>query len=122
MKKWILFLILSVAASQIFAAETMRTKAQSLTLPTVQYRDATVQSILVDIQKQSVELDAEGIGINFVLTIGPDLLNRTLTMTLAKPTVERVLKFIASTAPIYFQYEDAAIVVRINTNTTEAAD
>ncbi len=122
MKKWILFLSLWVAVSQVFAAETMRTKAESLTLPTVQYRDATVQSILEDLQKQSVELDAEGIGINFVLTIGPDLLNRKLTMTLAKPTVERVLKFIASTAPIYFQYEDAAIVVRINTNTTEAAE
>ena len=122
MKKWILFLSLWVAVSQVFAAETMRTKAESLTQPTVQYRDATVQSILEDIQKQSVELDAEGIGINFVLTIGPDLLNRKLTMTLAKPTVERVLKFISSTAPLYFQYEDAAIVVRINTNTTEAAE
>ncbi len=122
MKKLILSLILLVAASQVLAGETMLSKARNLTLPTFQYRDATVQTILEDIQKQSVELDSEGVGINFVLTIDDALLNRTLTMTLAHPTIERALKFIASTAPITFQYDAAAIVVRENTNTTEAAE
>ena len=112
MKRIVFALFLFIFAANAFALETMLSKARSITLPTLEYREATVGAILEDIRSKSVELDSEGLGINLVITLDEAVLNKQLTMTLNSPTIERALKLIAATAPIYFQYEPGAILVK----------
>ena len=120
MKRALLALVLLIAATtNALGLETMRSKARNITLPVFQYRDATVRDILADIQKQSMELDAEGDGINFVITLDDAILDRKLTMTVSAPTIEHALDLIAATAPIYFQYDPGAIVVQKSERTTD---
>ena len=112
MKRMVLAIILLLAAANAHALETMLSKARSLTLPTLQYRETSVRAILEDIQRTSAELDAEGIGVNFVIVLDDALLNQQLTMTLNGPTIERALKLLAAIAPVYFQYEPGTILVK----------
>mgnify|MGYP003606967568 CR=1 FL=1 len=122
MKRIVLVAVLLIAAANAYALETMLSKARDITLPSLQYREATIGAILEDIRTKSVELDAEGLGINFVITLDNDLLNKQLTMTLNNPTIERALKLIAAVAPVYFQYEPSAVLVKnlsVNADTTE---
>ena len=112
MKRIVIALSFLLFAVNAFALETMLSKARSITLPSLEYREATVSAILEDIRSKSVELDSEGLGINLVITLDEAVLNKQLTMTLNSPTIERALKLIAATAPIYFQYEPGAILVK----------
>ena len=119
MKRTILALLLLLVSATAYATETMLSKARNITLPTLQYRAATIGAILEDIRQKSVELDPERLGINFVITLDDDLLNQTFTMTLNNPTIERALKLLAAVAPLYFQYEPGAIVVKRLSKSTD---
>lgn len=119
MKLSILALSLLLFAGNAFALESMLSKARSITLPNLEYRAATVAAILEDIRSKSVDLDPEGLGINFVITLDDTLLNKQLTMTLNAPTIERALKLVAATAPIYFQYEPGAVLVKKLSETSD---
>ena len=112
MKRIFLVVILLFAAVNVYALETMLSKARNITLPVLQYREATIGAILEDIQNKSIGLDPEGLGINFVITLDESLLNKQLTMTIGNPTIERALKLLAASAPIYFQYQPGAVLVK----------
>ena len=119
MRKTTLALMLLIAINSAMGLDTMLSKARSITLPTLQYREVTVREILADIQKRGVELDPEGIGINFVIKLDDALLERKLTMTVHTPTLERALSLLAATAALYIQYDPGAIVVQKSERTTD---
>lgn len=108
-------------AQQAAATETMLSKARSISLPTLQYRDVALKEILDDIQKKSVECDPEGIGVNIIVKLDATLLGKKFTMTINAPSVERALSLLAATAALYVQYESAATVVQKSERIAEEA-
>lgn len=98
-------------AGTCLADETMLSKARNLHFDNLEYRDVSIRDILADLQKRSLELDADSAGVNFLILLAEDDLNRTLTMSLNKPSLERVLNLIATTAGLIVQYD--ARVIRI---------
>ena len=118
MKILILVLTAVLLASSAMAAETMLSKARSLTLPTLQYRDVPLKDILADIQVKSRSIDPEGTGVNFLVKLDDSMANRKLTMTVNTPTIERALKLLAATAALYIQYNPDVIVIQASERVT----
>jgi hypothetical protein len=109
--KRVLALLFGLIAVTVLATDTMLSKARNIKLPILQYRDVALKEILNDIQKKSIELDPEGIGVNFLIRLDEAELDRKLTMTVNIPTIERALNLLAATAVLYIRYEPNAIVV-----------
>ena len=112
MKKYLLALAVVILAIQAHAVEFALSKARDITLPALQYREATLRSILDDIQKKSVEADPEKLGVNFVVKLDDTTLDKKLTMTLNSATIERSLNVLAATVSLYIQYDPGAIVIQ----------
>ena len=93
------------------AAGAELSKARTITLPTLDYREATIREILSDIAAKSKTADPQGAGVNVVINLDPTLAGRKLTMRLHKVTVEKAFTLLASVAGLYIRYEPNAVVV-----------
>lgn len=119
MMRHILAVAIGLIALSATATDTMLSKARNITLPTLQYRDVALGEIIQDIQKKCAELDPERTGVNFLIKLDDKELQRTLTMTVNSPTVERALSLLAATAALYIRYEPSAITVEKSERVTE---
>lgn len=99
------------------AQEAMLYKARSILLPTLEYRSITVREIIADIEQKSIDLDPEGVGINFLLLLDDEVAEHRLTMTLREPTIAKALAVIAATVGLDIHYEPRIVRIQSRRDT-----
>ncbi len=111
MKLTLMILAMMMLAMSLRAGETMQARASRFLLPSLVYRDMPLSDIVDDVVAKSKKIDPEGIGVNVVLKVDDATANRKLTMSVGRPTVERILNLIASTAVLQIRYDPDAVVL-----------
>ena len=109
-------------AVQAQALDSALSKARALTLPTLQYRDASLDSILDDIQKKSREVDPEMWGVHFVIIMGDAALNKKITITLDSATIEQSLNALAAPASFDIKYDPEVIIINSSEPITDESE
>ena len=122
MKMYLLAFMITIVAVHAQALNSALSKARALTLPTLQYRDASLGSILDDIQKNSREVDPETWGVHFVVIMGDAALNKKITITLNSATIEHSLNVLAAPASLDIKYDPEVIIINSSEPITDESE
>jgi hypothetical protein len=83
-----------------------------LVVPKVDFRDATLSSVLDFLKQKGDQLSQGSVAINFVLGIDEATQNTKITLTLNNAPFSEILRYIGELAGVQFVYEPYAIVVK----------
>jgi beta-lactamase regulating signal transducer with metallopeptidase domain len=91
--------------------DATRRKAESIILPSIKFKKATLRECLDYLRRKSVELDPEKKGVNFVLKSSPDdpVADIKITMKLENVPLSEAVKYVAELSDVRFKYDQNAI-------------
>lgn len=91
----------------------LQKQLEQLIVPKVDFREATLGSVL-DVLKQAASKHSDGkIAVNFVVQLPPDqVATRTVTLNLVNVPMSEVLRYLGGLAQVEFAYEKYAILVK----------
>ena len=94
------------------APNTTQKQLEKLMLPKVDFRDATLGSVL-DFLKQAAPKNSDGkVVVNFVAQLSEEQKAQSVTLSLANVPFSEVLKYLGELAKVEFVYDKYAIVVK----------
>ena len=96
-------------------------KLESIVFPKINFTDATVREAVEWLATKSKDLDADGQGVNIVLKLGDEELNKTrITLTLNNVPLIEVIKYVTNLANLKYKVEPFAVtIVPLGTSTEE---
>jgi general secretion pathway protein D len=104
------------------AGSSIQKQLEKLIVPKVEFKEATLGSVL-DFLKQTAAKASEGkTAVNFVVQL-PDeqVKTKTVTLSLTNVPMSEVLRYLGGLADIDFAYEKYAILVKPHVATTQTA-
>lgn len=96
-----------------YGASELKRKADSIIIPSLEFRGATLSEGFQFLRRKSVELDPEKKGINFVLKFSPEdpVLKTPLTLSLKDIPLTEAIKYITNLANVRWRVEEYAIAI-----------
>ena len=85
--------------------------AKAITIPKVEFREATLTEALEFLRSKSRDLDPRKEGINFVLKVPPSFSQVKITISLINVPLLEAVKYITNLANMEFSVEENAVVV-----------
>jgi general secretion pathway protein D len=93
-------------------------KLRSIIIPSLEFKDASIEDAVAFLNAKSKELDPEKQGINFILRPDVSESAKTFTLNLTNVPLEHALRYITHLAGVKYKVEEFAIlVVRLVDNT-----
>jgi general secretion pathway protein D len=93
-------------------------KLRSIIIPSLEFRDASIEDAVAFLNAKSKELDPEKQGINFILRPDVPETAKTFTLNLRNVPLEQALRYISQLAGVKYKVEEFAIlIVRLIDNT-----
>jgi general secretion pathway protein D len=93
-------------------------KLRSIIIPSLEFRDASIEDAVAFLNAKSKELDPEKQGINFILRPDVPETAKTFTLSLRNVPMEQALRYISQLAGVKYKVEEfAVLVVRLVDNT-----
>ena len=104
------------------AGSSIQKQLEKLIVPKVEFKEATLGSVL-DFLKQTAAKVSEGkTAVNFVVQLPEDQMKtKTVTLSLTNVPMSEVLRYLGGLADIDFAYEKYAILVKPHVATTQTA-
>jgi general secretion pathway protein D len=93
-------------------------KLRSIIIPSLEFKDASIEDAVAFLNAKSKELDPEKQGINFILRPDVSESAKTFTLNLTNVPLEHALRYITHLAGVKYKVEEFAIlIVRLVDNT-----
>lgn len=105
-------LFLGAPSSQAQAAGREAPSYDGVILPKVNFREASLSSVLDLLRQQVEEVTEGGTLINFVAQLPPEKLAQKISLSLQNVPLPAVLKYVGELAGVQFVSEQYAIVVK----------
>jgi hypothetical protein len=88
-------------------------QVSNLILPKVEYKEATLDSVLDSLKRTAAKLTDNKVAVNFVPAIPSEQLHQsTVTLSLSNVPFTEVLRYIGSLTNVQFVYDKYAITVK----------
>ncbi len=88
-------------------------QVSTLILPKVEYKEATLDSVLDSLKRNVAKLTDNKVSVNFVPALPSEQLHQTtVTLSLSNVPLSEVLRYIGSLANVQFVYDKYAITVK----------
>jgi hypothetical protein len=104
---------------QIAAAEAKNPSSPSseaefkgIIIPQIQFREATLSSVLDFMKKKVSELTGGKKSVNFVPQLTPEQMNAPITLTLTDIPFTEALRYVAETVDAKVEYQKYAVVIK----------
>lgn len=98
------------------APGSLRARLQSIRLPQLKFRAATLTEVIETIQAQGIAADPKGEGFNLLLRLTPEYMQKNaaqrFTIVLGPMPVEQALQAVASAAQLWIQWDAHAVILR----------
>jgi beta-lactamase regulating signal transducer with metallopeptidase domain len=94
-------------------AGSAQQKAESIIIPKVDFRGATLLECLEFLKRKSIDLDPKKEGVNIVVNIPKELPNTKalITLNLRNVTLSEAVKYVTGLANCRYRYDERAIVI-----------
>jgi len=108
------FAAIVLLASVAWAGDA-REKASSIVAPGMEVENATVETVFEQLREDSVALDPDGEGVNFLFQAdeenGTAYKQRTITLDFTNMPLGDVIRYVCMAAGLHYKVEERAIII-----------
>lgn len=99
--------------------ETLARKLRDIKIQRIDFTGASLEEVIEYLRVRSRDVDADGRGVDFVLSLGGDSPARQISLNLVDVPVEEVLRYATEMAGVTYRVEEFAVRIVPLTDTTE---
>lgn len=91
-------------------SEIIREKLRTFILPQVEFSGVTLDEVVELLRVRSHDLDPEGKGISFVISVPPESRGKTISLNLSSVPLEEVLRYVGEMCGVTYKVDDHAVI------------
>lgn len=100
--------------------EAIMKKLRSLVVPKVDFNSATLEETVEYLRVRSRDLDPQGRGVNFVVSVPPESATKPVTLYLEQVPMDEIVRYITEKSGAAYRVEDTAVVIlSLSQNTSQ---
>lgn len=96
-------------ANQQTGSDRIRQKLRSITFPKVEFDGATLEEVVELLRVRSRDLDPEGRGISFVVSVPSEARSKTVSLNLLKVPMEELLRYVSEMCDVSYKVDEHAV-------------
>lgn len=91
-------------------SESIREKLRTLILPQVEFSGVTLDEVVELLRVRSHDLDPEGKGVSFVISVPPESRGKAISLNLTSVPLEEVLRYVGEMCGVTYKVDDHAVI------------
>ncbi len=99
--------------------ESIADKLKQIRIAKIDFSGATLEEVIEYLRVRSRDIDPEGRGVDFVLNLGGEIANKSISLNLVDVPLEEVLRYAADAAGVNYRVEEFAVRLVPTTDTNE---
>ena len=97
------------AGNQQTGSASITQKLRSIIFPKVEFDGATLDEVVELLRVRSRDLDPEGKGISFVVSVPPEARSKPISLTLSEVPMEEVLRYVGEMCGVTYKVDEHAV-------------
>ncbi len=95
--------------NQLSGSDKIAQKLRSITFPKVEFDGATLAEVVELLRVRSRDLDPEGRGISFVLSVPPEARDKQVSLNLLNVPMEELLRYVSEMCGVAYKVDEHAV-------------
>ena len=103
----------STAASlttKLTGSESITQKLRSIIFPRVDFSGATLEEVVELLRVRSRDLDPQGKGVSFVVSVPPEASSKLISLNLSSVPMEEVLRYVSEMSGVTYKVDEHAVI------------
>ncbi len=96
--------------SKLTGSEAITQKLRSITFPRVDFSGATLDEVVELLRVRSRDLDPQGKGVSFVLSVPPEARSKLISLNLSSVPMEEVLRYVSEMSGVTYKVDEHAVI------------
>ncbi|WP_395747085.1 Amuc_1098 family type IV pilus outer membrane protein [Prosthecobacter sp.] len=96
--------------NQMTGSQSITQKLRSIILPRVDFSGATLEEVVELLRIRSRDLDPEGRGISFVISVPPEARDKLISLNLSAVPMEEVLRYVSEMCGVAYKVDEHAVI------------
>ncbi|WP_343222499.1 Amuc_1098 family type IV pilus outer membrane protein [Prosthecobacter sp.] len=96
--------------NQQTGSDRITQKLRTITFPKVEFDGATLAEVVELLRVRSRDLDPEGTGISFVLSVPPEARDKQVSLNLLNVPMEELLRYVSEMCGVAYKVDDHAVI------------
>ena len=97
-------------AGQLTGSESITQKLRSIVFPKVEFDGATLDEVVELLRVRSRDLDPQGRGISFVISVPPEARNKPVSLNLLNVPMDEVLRYVGDMCGVTYKVDEHAVI------------
>ncbi|MHB1081405.1 MAG: Amuc_1098 family type IV pilus outer membrane protein [Prosthecobacter sp.] len=96
--------------NQLSGSDKITQKLRTITFPKVEFDGATLAEVVELLKVRSRDLDPEGRGISFVLSVPPEARDKQVSLNLLNVPMEELLRYVSEMCGVAYKVDEHAVI------------
>ncbi len=97
-------------AGQLSGSESITQKLHTLIFPKVEFEGATLDEVVELLRVRSHDLDPQGKGISFVISVPPEARNKPVSLNLRNVPMDELLRYVGDMCGVTYKVDEHAVI------------
>lgn len=97
-------------SKQLSGSESITERLRSMTVPKVEFDGASLEEVVELLRVRSRDLDPQGKGISFVLSVPPEARGKSVSLNLVNVPMEEVLRYVSDMCGVTYKVDEHAVI------------
>lgn len=97
-------------ANKMSGSELITQKLRSIIFPKVEFDGATLEEVVELLRVRSRDLDPEGRGVSFIVSVPPEARGKPVSLNLASVPMEEVLRYVSEMCGVTYKVDEHAVI------------
>ena len=97
-------------AGQLSGSESITQKLHTLIFPKVEFEGATLDEVVELLRVRSHDLDPQGKGISFVISVPPEARNKPVSLNLRNVPLDELLRYVGDMCGVTYKVDEHAVI------------
>jgi len=95
---------------QLSGSEAITQKLRTLVFPKVEFDGATLDEVVELLRVRSRDLDPQGKGVSFVISVPPEARNKAVSLNLLNVPMDEVLRYVGDMCGVTYKVDEHAVI------------
>ena len=97
-------------SGQLSGSESITQKLRTIIFPKVEFEGATLDEVVELLRVRSHDLDPQGKGISFVISVPPEARNKPVSLNLLNVPMDEVLRYVGDMCGVTYKVDEHAVI------------
>ena len=97
-------------SGQLSGSESITQKLRTLIFPKVEFEGATLDEVVELLRVRSHDLDPQGKGISFVISVPPEARNKPVSLNLRNVPMDELLRYVGDMCGVTYKVDEHAVI------------